>query len=41
LSDFIAQILKAVGARTDYAAIVAEHLVDANLTGHDSHGKDA
>ncbi len=38
LSQFIAQILGAAGARADYAAIVAEHLVDANLAGHDSHG---
>ncbi len=38
LSQFIAQILGAGGARADYAAIVAEHLVDANLAGHDSHG---
>ncbi len=38
LTDFIARILTAAGARTDYADIVAEHLVDANLAGHDSHG---
>lgn len=38
LSEFIAQILGSAGARTDYADIVAEHLVDANLAGHDSHG---
>ena len=38
LSDFIARILAAAGARTGYADIVAEHLVDANLAGHDSHG---
>ncbi len=38
LTDITAQILEAAGARADYAAIVAEHLVDANLAGHDSHG---
>ena len=38
LSKFIAPILAAAGARTDYADIVAEHLVNANLAGHDSHG---
>ncbi|MCE2473555.1 MAG: Ldh family oxidoreductase, partial [Anaerolineae bacterium] len=38
LTDFIARILAAAGARADYADIVAAHLVDANLAGHDSHG---
>lgn len=38
LSGFVAKILEAAGARADYAAIVAQHLVDANLAGHDSHG---
>ena len=38
LIDITAQILAAAGARADYAAIVAEHLVNANLAGHDSHG---
>ena len=38
LTDITAQILEAAGARADYAAIVAEHLVNANLAGHDSHG---
>ena len=38
LTDINARILEAAGAREDYAAIVAEHLVDANLAGHDSHG---
>jgi LDH2 family malate/lactate/ureidoglycolate dehydrogenase len=38
LKDFIAEILAAAGARADYADIVAAHLVDANLAGHDSHG---
>lgn len=38
LTDIIARILAAAGARADYADIVARHLVDANLAGHDSHG---
>ena len=38
LTDINAQILAAAGARQDYADIVAEHLVNANLAGHDSHG---
>lgn len=38
LTEFTAQILQAAGARADYAIIVAEHLVNANLAGHDSHG---
>ncbi|MDE2750261.1 MAG: Ldh family oxidoreductase [Chloroflexota bacterium] len=38
LSGFIGRILAAAGARADYAEIVAEHLVNANLAGHDSHG---
>ena len=31
-------ILAGAGASADYADIVARHLVDANLAGHDSHG---
>ncbi len=38
LTEINARILEAAGARADYAAIVAEHLVNANLAGHDSHG---
>ena len=38
LTKLVAQILEAAGARTDYADIVATHLVNANLAGHDSHG---
>ena len=38
LQDITAGILQAAGAPPDYAAIVAGHLVDANLAGHDSHG---
>ena len=38
LTEITDQILKAAGARSDYAEIVADHLVNANLAGHDSHG---
>ena len=38
LTPFIDSILRAAGAPASYADIVARHLVDANLTGHDSHG---
>ena len=38
LIEINSRILEAAGARADYAAIVAEHLVNANLAGHDSHG---
>lgn len=31
-------VLTAIGCSTDEAAIVADHLVGANLAGHDSHG---
>ena len=38
LTELIAGVLTGAGARTDYADIVAAHLVAANLAGHDSHG---
>ncbi len=38
LQTLTADILAAAGASAEYAAIVAEHLVQANLSGHDSHG---
>ena len=38
LTPFIDSILRAAGAPASYADIVARHLVEANLTGHDSHG---
>jgi uncharacterized oxidoreductase len=38
LGDFVRRILTAAGSRQDEALIVADHLVGANLTGHDSHG---
>ena len=38
LSEFVSQIFVSAGAREDFAAKVAHHLVAANLKGHDSHG---
>ncbi len=38
LTDFCAEVFQAVGCRPDEARRVAASLVDANLTGHDSHG---
>ena len=38
LRTFAAQIFRATGSDAGEAAIVADHLVDANLAGHDSHG---
>ncbi len=38
LRTYIRQIFAATGASDDEAAIVADHLVEANLMGHDSHG---
>lgn len=38
LEDILEAILVADGCRDDEAQIVAEHLVEANLCGHDSHG---
>lgn len=38
LYNVAARIVEATGAGTEEAAIVADHLVDANLSGHDSHG---
>jgi hydroxycarboxylate dehydrogenase B len=38
LTDFCAEIFARVGCRSDEANRVAASLVDANLTGHDSHG---
>eukprot|EP00906_Rhabdomonas_costata_P022489 RCo032464 len=31
-------IVRATGSESEEAAVVAEHLVEANLKGHDSHG---
>src|SRR5829696_9441863 len=38
LRSFIAGIFSAAGSSPEEARIVSDHLVDANLTGHDSHG---
>ncbi|MBX7167776.1 MAG: Ldh family oxidoreductase [Pirellulales bacterium] len=38
LRVFAAELLAALGLGPDEAGLVAEHLVDANLCGHDSHG---
>lgn len=38
LSSFATSIFEAAGATTEKAALVASHLVEANLKGHDSHG---
>ena len=38
LKLFAAQIFGALGTSAAYADMVAEHLVEANLKGHDSHG---
>lgn len=38
LTDFATRIFVSAGSRRDFAARVAEHLVAANLKGHDSHG---
>ncbi|MFO0944522.1 MAG: Ldh family oxidoreductase [Planctomycetota bacterium] len=38
LQDFTNKILLGMGARSEDATVVAEHLVQANLAGHDSHG---
>ena len=38
LRDLGAEVLVAAGAADSDARVVADHLVDANLTGHDSHG---
>ena len=38
LTDYIARIFAATGSPADEAQRVADHLVGANLRGHDSHG---
>jgi hydroxycarboxylate dehydrogenase B len=38
LREFAAQTLRAAGSAAAEATAVADHLVDANLAGHDSHG---
>lgn len=38
LSRLVVAIFRHAGSGPDEAAALADHLVDANLTGHDSHG---
>ena len=38
LTDFCAEIFARVGCSSEEARRVSASLVDANLTGHDSHG---
>ena len=38
LRELVFAILQASGSASDEAGVVADHLVDANLVGHDSHG---
>ena len=38
LTELLVLILEKAGAETERARICAEHLVAANLKGHDSHG---
>jgi len=38
LRGFLAAVFQASGSSPEEATMVADHLVDANLKGHDSHG---
>jgi uncharacterized oxidoreductase len=38
LTAFVQSVFAAMGADTEIATEVAQHLVRANLSGHDSHG---
>ena len=38
LRAFAAAVFRATGSTEDEARIVGDHLVDANLAGHESHG---
>lgn len=38
LKDYVASVFRAAGSEAEEAGIVADHLVEANLAGHDSHG---
>ena len=38
LRDYIESIFRAAGSHDSEAQQIAEHLIEANLTGHDSHG---
>ena len=38
LQEFVQELLAAKGSSAEEARVVAAHLVEANLKGHDSHG---
>jgi uncharacterized oxidoreductase len=38
LADLVHEIFRAAGSEPEEAACVSNHLVQANLEGHDSHG---
>lgn len=38
LGDLVSAIFRAAGSKPDEAACISDHLVKANLSGHDSHG---
>jgi uncharacterized oxidoreductase len=38
LRGLVASIFRHAGSQPEEAEIVADHLVEANLAGHDSHG---
>jgi uncharacterized oxidoreductase len=38
LRDLVHEIIRLGGSETDECRIVSDHLIEANLTGHDSHG---
>ena len=38
LYELVFSIFKSLGSEKDEADIIAEHLVESNLVGHDSHG---
>jgi uncharacterized oxidoreductase len=38
LKDYVASVFRAAGSEPDEAEVVADHLVEANRAGHDSHG---
>ncbi len=38
LHDFVVEIFEAAGSSEREAGLIARHLVDSNLRGHNSHG---
>ncbi|MDA7948357.1 MAG: Ldh family oxidoreductase, partial [Hyphomicrobiaceae bacterium] len=38
LTDYVAKVFAAAGCSNAESRRIAENLIDANLTGHDSHG---